>query len=173
VLTRRPLRATLSSIAARRPASSAAPAGAGRRLIWALLISAAVLDLTRCSLVLLTVRHLAVAVGLISAGMAAAAVSVAAAWGYQAGRRWAILAAVVVGVGSPPLASASGFRAPFTILDVAASIVGIVLAVAVLAAIGPGTRLEQPTCACGASPPDQLAAQAKSASLGAGHGPDE
>jgi hypothetical protein len=156
VLTRLRPRTAKSFIAARRPASAAGSAQAGRRLIWALLIIAAVLDLTRCSLVLMTFRHLATAVGLVSAGIVAAAVSVTTARGYRAGHRWAGLPAVLVGVGSGPLASASGFRTPFTILDVATSILGVVLAVAVLTAIGRGTPAQHPVSPCGTSPPDQL-----------------
>lgn len=130
--------------------------GTGWRLIWALLIMAAILDLARCTLVLITFRHLALAVGLVTAGMAAAGVSVTTARGYRAGRRWAGLAAVLIGVASAPLASASGFRTPFTILDVATSILGIALAVAVLAAVGRGSPGQEPAGPCSTSAPDDL-----------------
>lgn len=114
----------------------------GRGLVVALLISAAALDLTRCSMVLMTFRRLDPAAGLVAAGVGAAVLSVTAARGYRAGRRWATLVALLIGVASAPQASASGFRAPFTIPDVATAALGIVLAVAILATAGGG---ETPT----------------------------
>lgn len=118
----------------------------GWRLIAGLLIIAAALDVTRCSLVLMTYRHLAPAVVLVAAGIAAAALSMAAARGYRTGHRWASAAAILIGIASAPLASAAGFRAPLTIPDVATSIVGVVLAVAVLAAVGRGAPAQDAGC---------------------------
>ena len=116
------------------------PAAAGRPtgvpLIAALLIAAAALDLTRCSLVLLTFRHVAPAVGLVAAGIGAAVLSVIAALGYRAGQRWAAWAALLIGVASAPQASASGFYDPYTIPDVATAALGVLLTVAILATTG-------------------------------------
>ena len=149
-------------IAARRATPTADGGRAGSRLIAALLICAAALDLTRCSLVLLTLRHLGPAIGLVAAGMVAAAVSLTAAQGYNTGRRWAPVAALLVGLASAPQASASGFRTPFTIPDVATAAIGVVLAVVILAAAG---RRDMPghhaVSACAKSPPEQLARPAQ------------
>jgi hypothetical protein len=87
----------------------------GLRLIAAMLIGAAALDLTRCSLVLMTFRHVAPTVGLVAAGIGAAAVSVTAARAYRAGQRWAAWAALLIGLASAPQASASGFDSPYVI----------------------------------------------------------
>ena len=137
------------------------------RLVGLLLIVAALLDLTRCSLVLMTFRHLAPAAGLVAAGLAAAVLSAAAARGYLAGRRWAGPGAVLIGVASAPLASASGFRGPLTIPDVATSILGIVLAVAVLTLIGRARPAQRADSPCGTAPPGKLLATRPRA------GPDE
>ena len=76
--------------AAAVPGTSSPAAGrpTGLRLIAAMLIAAAALDLTRCSLLLMTFRHVAPTVGLVAAGIGAAVVSVTAARGYRAGQRW-------------------------------------------------------------------------------------
>jgi hypothetical protein len=87
----------------------------GGKFVVALLISVAALDITRCTLVLMTYRQLAPAVWFVATGAAMAVLSVAAARGYRAGRRWAVLAALLIGLASAPQASGSGFRAPFTI----------------------------------------------------------
>jgi hypothetical protein len=130
------------------PAAAAAPGTAysaagrppGLRLIAALLIAAAALDLTRCSLVLMTIRHPASAAWLVADGIGAAVVSVTAARGYRDGRRWAAWAALLVGVASAPQASASGFDNPYTIPDVATAALGVLLAVAILATVNPAGR---------------------------------
>jgi hypothetical protein len=140
---------------ARGTSSVATRGGTGRRLIGTLLISAAAMDLTRCSLVLLTLRHLVPGIFLVAAGIGAAALSVTAARGYRDGRRWAGLAALVIGLASAPLAAASGFRAPFTIPDLATAIVGIVLGVAILATVVPLTP-GHAVSPCPKSPPGQL-----------------
>jgi hypothetical protein len=142
-------------VAARGTSSVATRGGTGRRLIGTLLISAAAMDLTRCSLVLLTLRHLVPGIFLVAAGIGASALSVTAARGFRAGRRWAGLAALVIGLASAPLAAASGFQAPFTILDLATAIVGIVLGVAILATIARGTP-GHAVSPCAKSPPGQL-----------------
>jgi hypothetical protein len=106
------------------------------RLAAAMLVAAAALDLTRCSLVLMTFRHGAAAVGLVAAGIGAAAVSVTAARGCRAGQRWAGWAALLIGLASAPQASAAGFDWPYVIPDVATAALGVVLAVAILATAG-------------------------------------
>jgi hypothetical protein len=124
--------------AAQGTASPAAGRPTGLRLIAAMLIAAAALDLTRCSLVLMTFRHVAPTVGLVVAAIAAAVVSMTAARGYRAGQRWAVWAALLIGVASAPQASASGFHNPYAIPDVATAALGILLTVAVLATVGRG-----------------------------------
>ena len=61
----------------------------GLRLIAAMLLAAAALDLTRCSLVLMTFRHLTSASGLVVGRIGATVLSVTAARGCLAGHRWA------------------------------------------------------------------------------------
>ena len=101
-----------------------------------MLIAAAALDLTRCSLVLITFRHLAAAIGLVAAGIGSAALSVIAARGCRMGQHWAAWAALLIGVASAPQASASGFHNPYTIPDVATAALGVLLTVAILATAG-------------------------------------
>jgi hypothetical protein len=114
------------------------PAGAqvGRRLVVAMLLTAAALDLTRCGLVLAAARHPASAAGLVTAGLAAAALTARTARGCQAGQRWAGWAALLIGAASAPQAAASGFRGPYTIPDTATAALGILLAITILATAG-------------------------------------
>jgi len=131
------------------PRSGAATTGsrAARWLIATLLLATAALDLTRCGLVLAAARHPLTVAGLVAAGLAAAAVSGCAARGCLAGRRWPAWAAVLIGAASAPQAAASGFGAPYTIPDTATAVLGILLAVAVLATAGrtrPGQHTEDP-----------------------------
>jgi peptidoglycan/LPS O-acetylase OafA/YrhL len=133
----------------RADAGPGAPAGrrAARRLVAVLLLAAAALDLARCGLVMATARHPAPAAGLIAAGLAAAAASGWAARGHLRGRRWPAWAAVLIGVASAPQAAASGFGGPYTIPDAATLVLGIVLAVTVLATADrttPGRHAENP-----------------------------
>ena len=114
----------------------AAGAQVGRRLIVVLLLTAAALDLTRCSLVLAAARHPAPAAGLVVAGLAAAALTARTARGCQVGQRWAGWAALLIGTMSAPQAAASGFRTPYTIPDTATAALGILLAITVLATAG-------------------------------------
>ncbi len=127
-----------------RPVSAAVGSRVDRRLIAPLLIAAAVLDLTRCSLVLVTFRHPGPAAGLVAAGIGAAALSLTAALGCRAGHRWAAWAALLIGAASAPQASASGFHGPYTIPDAATAALGILLTVTILTTAGrtgtPGTR---------------------------------
>jgi hypothetical protein len=121
---------------------SAAGSHVGRRLIVTLLLTAAALDLTRCSLVLAAARHPAPAAGLAAAALAAAAMTARTARGCQAGRRWAGWAALLIGAMSAPQAAAAGFRAPYTIPDTATAVAGILLAITVLATTGRMDRRE-------------------------------
>jgi hypothetical protein len=116
-----------------RTTSLAADHRPGRRLIAAMLLAAAALDLTRCGLVMVAARHPAPTAGLIAVGLAAAALTVRTARGCQAGQRWACWAALLIGVISAPQAAVSGFHAPYTIPDTATAALGVLLSVAVLA----------------------------------------
>jgi hypothetical protein len=130
-----------------RPSASAGEGRGARRLIAGLLLAAAALDLARCGLVMATARHPAQAAGLIAAGLAAAALSSWTARGHLRGRRWPAWAAVLIGTASAPQAAAAGFGAPYTIPDAATAVLGILLAVTVLATVGgsrPGQHTENP-----------------------------
>jgi hypothetical protein len=107
-----------------------------RRLIAVMLVAAAALDLTRCALVMVAVRHPAPAAGLVVIGLAAAALSVRTARGCQGGQRWAVWAALLIGVASTPQAAVSGFSSPYTIPDTATAILGVLLGVVILATVG-------------------------------------
>jgi hypothetical protein len=120
---------------------------AARSLIAALLLATAVMNLARCGMVLAAVRHTAPAAGLVAAGLAAAALSSWTARGHLRGRRWPTWAALLIGAVSAPQAAATGFSGPYTILDTATAVLGILLAVAVLATVGritPGQHAENP-----------------------------
>lgn len=122
-----------------RPRAPEAEGLAARRLIALLLLAAAGLDLSRCGLILATSRHPTHTAGLVVAGLAAATVSGWAALGHLHGRRWPAWAAVLIGTASAPQAAASGFGAPYTIPDTATAVLGILLAVTVLATAGRAT----------------------------------
>ena len=122
--------------AAGATASPAVPLRPGRRLMAAMLLIAAALDLTRCGLVLTAARYLMPTAGLVATGLAAAGLTLRTARGCQAGQRWAGWAASLIGTLSGPQAAASGFRSPFTIPDTATAALGILLAVTILATAG-------------------------------------
>jgi hypothetical protein len=131
------------------PTAPAADGRVARCLIAVLLLAAAALDLTRGGLVLATVRHPAQAAGLVAAGLAAAAVTGWTARGHLRRRRWPSWAAVLIGAASAPQAAAAGFGAPYTVPDSATAILGILLAVTVLATVGrasPAQSAESPCC---------------------------
>jgi hypothetical protein len=107
-----------------------------RRLIVVMLLIAAGLDLTRCGLVMMAARHPLPTAGLVAAGLAAAALTARTALGCQAGQRWAGWAALLIGAASAPQAAASGFRGPYTIPDMATAVLGMLLAIALLATAG-------------------------------------
>jgi hypothetical protein len=126
----------LAAVGADGMAAPGRPGRPGRLLITVMLIAAATLDLTRCGIVLMTARHAGPAAGLVAAGVAAAALTLSTARGCQNGRRWSGRATLLIGVASAPQAAASGFHAPYAIPDTATAALGILLTVAVLAAIG-------------------------------------
>ena len=120
-------------------ASMSAPGGNGlpiRRVIALMLLAAAALDLTRCGLVLVAAGPAGAAAGLVSAGLAAAAVSLWTARGCQHGARWSGWAAFLIGAASAPQAAVSGYHAAYTIPDTATAILGVMVAVGVLATAG-------------------------------------
>jgi hypothetical protein len=108
----------------------------GRRLIVAMLLTAAALDLARCGLVMAAARYPVPTAGLVAAGLAAAALTARTARGCQVGRRWAGWAALLIGAASAPQAAASGFRSPYMIPDTATAALGILLAITILATAG-------------------------------------
>jgi hypothetical protein len=115
-----------------------------RRVTAIMLLAAAVLDLTRCGIVVGTVRQAGTAAALVSAGLAAAAVSLWTARGCRRGARWSGWAAFLIGTASGPQAAASGFHAVYTIPDVATAALGVLLAAGVLATVGHTTRPATP-----------------------------
>jgi hypothetical protein len=122
------------------PAVPRANTSPRRRVTAVLLLAAAALDLTRCGLVLATARQAGPATGLVSAGLAAAAVSLWAARGCQRGWRWSGWVALLIGAGSAPQAAASGFRAAYMIPDTATAALGVLVTVGVLATVGRTTQ---------------------------------
>jgi hypothetical protein len=103
-----------------------------RRLLPALLLTLALLDLTRCGLLLGSSRT-PLSVPLLAASVAAAMASFLGARAYRGSRRWAGAAALVIGIAAAPQAAAAGFRTPFTWPDLASLALGAAIAVAVLA----------------------------------------
>jgi len=101
-----------------------------------MLLTAAALDLTRCGLVMAAARHPGPTAGLVTAGLAAAALTARTARGCRSGRRWAGWIALLIGAASPPQAAASGFHGAYAIPDTATAVLGIVLAVTILATAG-------------------------------------
>ena len=112
-----------------------------RRVTAMMMLAAAALDLTRCGLVVGTVAQAGTAAALVSAGLAAAAVSLWTAHGCQRGARWSGWAAFLVGAASGPQAAASGFHAVYAIPDMATAALGVLVAAGVLATAG---RASQP-----------------------------
>jgi hypothetical protein len=117
----------------------------GRYLIAVMLLTAAALDLTRCGLVMAAARHPGPTAGLVAAGLAAAALTARTARGCRSGRRWAGWTALLIGAASPPQAAASGFHGPYAIPDTATAVLGILLAVTILATAGRTERQDGDT----------------------------
>ena len=90
---------------------------------------------------------------MVTAGLAAAALTARTARGCRAGRGWAGWAALLIGLASAPQAAVSGFRSPYLIPDTATAALGVLLAVTVLATAG---RLDRPGPDTG-KPPGQEA----------------
>ena len=130
------LPADAPAAAAGRAAGPIATRLPARRVTAVLLLTAAVMDLTRCGLVAATVRQAGEAAMPMSAGLAAAAVSIWTARGCRRGARWSGWAAFLIGAVSAPQASASGFSAAYTIPDGATAVIGVLVAVGVLATAG-------------------------------------
>jgi hypothetical protein len=124
---------------------SAAGLWPGRCLIAVMLVAAAALDLARCGIVLATARHAGPTIGLVAAGLAAAALSLRTARGCRSGRRWWGWAALLIGVASAPQAAASGFHSPYAMPDIATAALGVLLTVAVLATAGQARQPEELT----------------------------
>ena len=103
-----------------------------RRVTAMMLLAAAVLDLTRCGLVVGTVTQAGAAAAQVSAGLAAAAASRWTACGCQRGARWSGWAAFLIGIASGPQAAASGFHAVYAIPDMATAVLGVLVAAGVL-----------------------------------------
>jgi hypothetical protein len=122
-----------AAAAATAPAAGSRP---GRRLITALLLTAAALDLTRCGLALATARHPGPAAALITAGLAATALTLCTARGYQHNRPWPAWTALLIGAASAPQAAATGYHPPFTTPDTATAALGILLTITILATTG-------------------------------------
>ena len=130
-------------------AAAAAGTPIVRRLIVIMLLTATALDLARCGLVMAAARHPAPTAGLVTAGLAAAALTARTARGCQAGRHWAIWAALLIGVASAPQAAASGFRSPYMIPDSTTAALGILLTITILTTVGRIDRrgtTENPSC---------------------------
>jgi hypothetical protein len=116
-------------------AGGAAPPAAARlpvrRLTALMLLAAAVLDLTRCGIVVVTMTRAGTVAALVSAGLAAA--SLWTARGCQRGARWSGWAALLIGTASGPQAAASGFHAAYVIPDIATAALGVLMSAGVLA----------------------------------------
>jgi hypothetical protein len=107
-----------------------------RRVTAVLLLAAAALDLTRCGLAVATIRPVGEVTMLVSAGLAAAGISLWTAHRCKRGARWSGFAAFLIGAASAPQAAASGFNAAYTIPDAATAALGVLVAVGVLATAG-------------------------------------
>ena len=81
-------------------------------------------------------RYPAPTAGLVTAGLAAATLTARTARGCRAGHRWAGWAALLIGAASAPQAAVSGFRSPYTIPDTATAVLGMLLAIIILATAG-------------------------------------
>jgi hypothetical protein len=114
-----------------------------RRVTAALLLAAALLDLTRCGLAAGAITRAGTAAALLSVGLAAAAASLWTACGCRRGARWSGWAAFLIGIASGPQAAASGFHAVYTIPDTATAVLGILMAAGVLATAGRHTANHQ------------------------------
>ena len=92
----------------------------------------AVTDLVRCGIGLTRIGGPTETMLLFISGGVAALGSLITAGGAVRRRRWALWSAALLGVAAAPQASMTGFRAPYTIPDVATAILGILLTATVL-----------------------------------------
>jgi hypothetical protein len=138
------LPADASAVAADGAAGPIANRLPSRRVTAVLLFAAAALDLTRCGLVAAAVRQAGEAAMPVSAGLAAAAVSIWTARGCRRGTRWSGWAAFLIGAASAPQAAASGFSAAYAIPDGATAALGVLVAAGVLATAGRASQPESP-----------------------------
>ena len=104
-----------------------------RRVTAMMLLAAAVLDLTRCGIVVATLTQAGTAAALVSLGLAAAAASLWTARGCRRGARWSGWAAILIGTASGPQAAASGFHAAYAIPDIVTAALGVLMSAGVLA----------------------------------------
>jgi hypothetical protein len=120
-----------------------------RGLIITLLLGAAVLEIARCGVAVASDRPAGPTAGLVVTSLAAAGLSLWAAYACEGRRRWPIWAALLIGAASGPQAAVSGFRSPYTVLDAATAVLGIVLAVTVLTTAGrTGSPAPSPESSC-------------------------
>jgi hypothetical protein len=104
-----------------------------RHVTAVLLLAVATLDLTRCGLAVATIRPAGEAAALMSAGLAAAGISLWAAHGCRRGSPWSGWLSFLIGAASAPQAATSGFNAAYAIPDAATAVLGVLVAVGVLA----------------------------------------
>src|SRR6266566_4260156 len=113
-------------------------------------------------------RLLTLATGQEARQVSAAADSMWAARGCRGGRRWSGWAALLIGAASGPQAAASGFHAPYTIPDTATAVLGVLLAVAVLATAGQDSLTgNHPQTPCATNRRATRRSQAEAAQAGA------
>ena len=127
----------------------------GRRMITVMLLAVAVLDLARCGVAMASARYDGPTIGLVVAGAAAAVLSLRTAHAYEGRRRWPAWAALLIGAASGPQAAAAGFHSPYTIVDTATAVLGVLLAVTVLATVGrawPARPVPGASCTSGGHP---------------------
>jgi hypothetical protein len=133
----------------------------GRHLIAGMLLAVATVDLARCGVVMVSARHAGPAVALVVADVAAAALTLRAAYACEHRRRWPAWVALIIGLASGPQAAASGFEFPYAIPDTATAALGVLLTVAVLTTAGhtrptaplPGAPRPPPRTICARGPP--------------------
>jgi len=107
------------------------PVSAGWVLATLLALTAAT-DLARCGIGLTPASGSSQTVLLFTTGGLAAVVSAITASGAIRRRQWAVWSAGLLGIASAPQATMAGFRAPYTIPDLATAVLGLLLTVTVL-----------------------------------------
>ena len=97
-----------------------------------LSVLTAAADLARCGMGLTLASASSQTVLLFTMGGLAAVVSAITAGGAIRRRQWALWSAGLIGIASAPQATMAGFRAPYTIPDLATAILGLLLTITVL-----------------------------------------